>query len=104
MPDSVVSLTPVAAPAQASVPQVQPTAVPPTPLAVPPNQAGGEFQTRGNDAVIVEVWLPRPPTRRYTIPYPPPPGPGCLLPNSITLLNVSPLVCDAAGPAPMLRY
>jgi hypothetical protein len=104
--DDVVSLAPpvaLPAPAQSSS-QAQPTAVPPTPLAVPPgqaaNQAASELQTTNNDAVIVQVVATSTPQPTATpIPHypPPPPIPGVPFgPVQSPLLNVGPPVCDAA--------
>ncbi|GIK38233.1 MAG: hypothetical protein BroJett011_20660 [Chloroflexota bacterium] len=106
IPDAFVSLAPPAAlpaPAQSSS-QAQPTAVPPTPLAVPPgqaaNQAASELQTTSNDAVIVQVVATSTPVPTATpIPrYPPPPPIPGVPPGPLQspLLNVSPPVCDAA--------
>ncbi len=102
IPDTVVSLAPPAAPTtppQVSS-QVQPTAIPPTPLPVAPGQAAGQFQTTDSEAVIVQVVATSTPAPTATpIPrYPPPPPIPGVPPGPLEspLLNVGPPVCDAA--------
>lgn len=100
VPDTVVSLAPPAAPlapAQVSS-QVQPTAIPPTPL---PSAAGGaaEFQATGQAAIVQVVATSTPQPTVTPIPrYPPPPPYPGVPPGPVQspLLNVSPPVCDAA--------
>ncbi|NJN98605.1 MAG: hypothetical protein HC875_33190 [Anaerolineales bacterium] len=96
IPDAVVSLTaPPAAPAQMSA-QLQPTAVPPTPVVS--GQGSGEFQT-AEDATIVIVATSIPAPTATPIPrYPPPPPAPGVPPGPVQspVLNVGPPVCDAA--------
>ncbi|MCQ3973122.1 MAG: hypothetical protein DPW09_06690, partial [Anaerolineae bacterium] len=78
--------------------QLQPTAIPPTPLPVTPGEGSGAFQA-GDDATIVVVATSTPNPTATPVPrYPPPPPAPGVPPGPVQspLLNVSPPVCDAA--------